>query len=117
MSKHGSKYGRKHGLSAEHLSIIRQILKPYANAIDSVGLFGSRAQGTYRENSDIDMVLYGRLREADIDRIYSLFEESFLPVKVDVNAYHLIEYPPLKAHVDAAISVLFTHEDLRGSGA
>ena len=105
----------KHGLSKEQLSILRQILKPYANIIDYVGLFGSRAQGTFREYSDIDMVLYGDVTEAHIDRMHTLFEESLLAVSVDVQAYHLIEYPPLKSHIDRLMLKLFTREELMGS--
>jgi hypothetical protein len=47
------------------------------------------------------MVIDGNLTEQDIDRIHTLFDESLLPYKVDVNALNLITYPPLKEYVDA----------------
>lgn len=105
----------KHGLSVDSLNLIKEVLSPFAANIEKVCFFGSRAQGTYRANSDIDMVLYGDLREHDISRLHTLFDESSLPVKVDVSAYELIDYPPLKAHVDASALLLFTGEDLRPS--
>jgi predicted nucleotidyltransferase len=103
----------KHGLSPENQAILKAVLKPYASKIETVGLFGSRAQGTYRESSDIDMVLYGSLAKPDIDRLYTLFEESELPVKVDIHAYDLIDYPPLKHHIDKVMIPLFSKKDLQ----
>lgn len=106
-----------HGLSQKHLTIIRDILSLYADKIDTVGLFGSRAQGTHRNNSDIDIVLYGSINEREIDRIFTLFDESNLPVSVDITAYHLINYPPLKTHIDACMQPIFTTSDLRANVA
>jgi predicted nucleotidyltransferase len=90
------------------LRVIANILRPFAARITTVGLFGSRATGVYRDNSDIDLVLYGPLTENDIDRIYTLFQESSLPVSVDVTAFELIDYPPLKAHITAVMKPLFS---------
>ena len=101
-----------HGLSNEQLSEIKIILQPFANDIESLGLFGSRATGRYRPNSDIDMVIYGDLSEKTADRIATLFGDSKLPIKVDVISYNHIAYPALKAHIDAVVKPLFTHEDL-----
>ena len=101
-----------HGLTHEQLRIIHDILSSYADRIERVGLFGSRAKGTARKNSDIDIVLYGTLDDALIDRLWTLFDESSLVLKVDVNAYDRIAYPPLKAHIDAVMMPLFTQEDL-----
>lgn len=64
-----------HGLSERHVSIIRDILAPHAEHIKRVDLFGSRATGTYRRESDIDMVLHGSLNEQLVGRIRTLFED------------------------------------------
>jgi predicted nucleotidyltransferase len=101
-----------HLLSPKHLAIIRATLAPYAASIDKVGLFGSRATGAGKSNSDIDLVLYGALDQRTLDEIYTLFAESALPVTVDAQAYNLIEYPPLKAHIDRCAHILFTQEEL-----
>jgi predicted nucleotidyltransferase len=97
----------RHGLTMRQLGVIADTLRPYLDKISSVGLFGSRAVGSYRDNSDIDMVLFGTLEAKDVDRLHSLFEDSSLPMSVDVTAYHLIDYPPLKAHIDAVMLPLF----------
>jgi len=105
-----------HGLSESQLQVIRAILAPFAESIESVGLFGSRATGRFRPNSDIDMVLYGPIDEAMQDRIATLFDESPLAVDVDVVAYALIAYPALRAHIDAVMRPLFTRAELRDAG-
>lgn len=103
-----------HGLSAHQLAIIADVLRPYADRIDKVCLFGSRAVGEARPMSDIDLVIYGALSQAEIDRIWTLFEDSSLSVTVDVTTYDLIAYPPLRHHVDKVAATLLTREDLLG---
>jgi uncharacterized protein len=104
----------KHGLRDNHLQIIKHILQPFAGKIELVGLFGSRATGAYRNNSDIDLVFYGELSEAALDRIYSLFSESLLPFSVDVVAYNLITQSPLREHIDAVMQPLMDRKELLG---
>jgi len=96
-----------HGLTERQVRVIADTLRPYLDKISKVGLFGSRATGTYRENSDVDMVLYGSLDANDVDRLHTLFDDSSLPMSVDVSAYHLIEYPPMRAHIEAVMKPLF----------
>ncbi|NUN15685.1 MAG: nucleotidyltransferase domain-containing protein [Myxococcales bacterium] len=102
----------KHGLTPDQMEQIAAVLHPYADKIETVGLFGSRAQGTYRPNSDVDLVIRGNLDEADVDRLYTLFEESSLPFQFDVIAYHRIAYPPLKRHIDQVFCPILSHDDL-----
>ena len=101
-----------HGLNKRQLGLISEIIKDVAPAVESVALFGSRATGTYRSYSDIDLVLYGKLDEATIDRLWTCFQESSLPFKVDVKAYELINHPSLnhpslKEHIDRFARPLF----------
>lgn len=102
-----------HGLSESQLSVVRSILSPYADRITKVGLFGSRATGAYRPNSDIDLVLYGQIDATLRDRIWSAFEASYLPIKVDVVAYDLITYPPFRTHIDTVMQPLWTQTELK----
>lgn len=102
-----------HGLSDRQLAVLKQILALYAEEITSVDLFGSRATGDYRPNSDVDLVLRGGIKEKQIDRLWTLFHESNLPISVDVKSYELTTYPPLKAHMDKVCKTLFTQQDLK----
>ena len=96
-----------HGLNKRQLGLISEIIKDVAPAVESVALFGSRATGTYKSYSDIDLVLYGKLDEATNDRLWTCFQESSLPFKVDVKAYELIHHPSLKEHIDRFARPLF----------
>jgi predicted nucleotidyltransferase len=101
-----------YGMTFGQIEIIRQTIAPFAGSIEKAGLFGSRATGNSKPNSDIDLVLYGLSDQKILDRIHTLFTESKLPVTVDVQAYDLIKYPPLKKHIDEVVKILFTKEDL-----
>jgi uncharacterized protein len=89
-----------HGLSDTDLKTIWHILQPFTHQITQAGIFGSRAKGTYRADSDLDLVLYGTLDDITVARLITLFQESLLPFTVDVVAYHLLEHDALKAHID-----------------
>ncbi|MDE0331547.1 MAG: nucleotidyltransferase domain-containing protein [Nitrospinae bacterium] len=101
-----------HGLSDRQLMVLKEILSLYAEEIASVDLFGSRATGDYRPNSDVDLVVRGTIKEKQIDRLWPMFHESNLPFSVDVKSYELTTYPPLKAHIDKVCKPLFTRQDL-----
>lgn len=105
-----------HGLSERQLRTIKAILSQYADEITRADLFGSRAMGNYRANSDIDLVLRGNIREESVDRLWTLFQESSLPVSVDVRSYELTTYPPLRTHIDKVCRPLFTQRELKEVG-
>ena len=101
-----------HGLTPAQLDRIKKILAPFAERIDQVVLFGSRASGTFRPSSDIDLALYGPIEEKDVDRLHTLFMESDLPVRVDVVKYQAINSVVLKQHIDQAGVNLFEKREL-----
>lgn len=91
---------------------LRRVLAPFAERITSAAIFGSRATGRARLNSDIDLVLHGDLTQEHVDRLHTLFEESSLAVTVDVVAYSPTLSPMLKQHVDRFARPLFCRDDL-----
>ena len=101
-----------HGLNKNQLRMIKEILSRNVADIDKVSLYGSRATGEYKDNSDIDLVLYGDIDEAKADRLWTCFSESLLPYKVDIYIYRHINYPPLKHRIDQQGQILFTKEQL-----
>ncbi|WGK68529.1 nucleotidyltransferase domain-containing protein [Candidatus Haliotispira prima] len=96
----------KYGLFPKEMQIIKEVLLPYKEKIDQIALFGSRAMGTYKEGSDIDLVLYGELTEKEERRIGSEFQESSLVLNLDIKVYHLIGHKPLQEHIDKIKAVL-----------
>ena len=101
-----------HGLIPSQVQKIKSIVSQSAPEAERVALFGSRANGTYKNYSDIDLVIYGDMDRATINRLSTLFLESNLPYKVDVVAYKLVSYPPLKQHIDDHNKTLFTQTEL-----
>lgn len=102
-----------HGLSQSQLQKIKSIINQGAPDAERVALFGSRADGTCNSNSDIDLVIYGNVDEAAVRRLFTLFLESSLPYKVDVEAYQAVSYPPLKEQIDSCNVTLFTKNELK----
>lgn len=96
-----------HGLSARQLATVRRILEPWADRITAVDVFGSRATGAYRPNSDLDLLLHGDLDDRAVDRLWTLFHESNLPFAVDVTSYDLTTHEPLREHMDRVRQPLF----------
>jgi uncharacterized protein len=99
-------------ITARQREILADVLRPFADVIDSVGVFGSRASGNARENSDIDLVIYGPIAERQINRLWTLFDESSLAVRVDVLGYNHIKHAAMKAHVDRFMRPLFGQSEL-----
>ncbi len=100
------------GLTPAQRQIVIDILKTQVDRIERVAVFGSRAKGSHRANSDLDLVLYGTATDADCDRLGTLFQDSALPISVDVKSYACVTYPPLRAHMDAAARVWLDREDM-----
>ncbi len=69
--------------------------------IDEAILFGSRAKGTSKQGSDIDIALKGISLHDDIARISAtLNEETPLPYFFDILDYQTITNIELKNHID-----------------
>ncbi len=102
-----------HGLSRSQLQKIKSIINQGAPGAERVALFGSRADGTRKSHSDIDLVIYGNVDEAAVRRLYTLFLESSLPYKVDVTAWQTISYRPLKERIEDCNKTLFTKDELK----
>lgn len=101
-------------LSERESAIVQRVLAPYAAQIERAAVFGSRAMGTARPASDIDLVLYGTLSEGQVARLWTMFDESPLAVTVDLVAYNLDIHPPLRRHIDSVARTLFERQDLIG---
>ena len=92
----------EHGISARDLSILAEVLAPWRDRIDRIGLFGSRATARFKTASDIDLVVHGpTLTQADAVRIFTLLDESTLSLRVDLAVSHLVESDSLRRHIEA----------------
>jgi predicted nucleotidyltransferase len=87
------------GLSDQALALIRSVLARHPE-VKAARLFGSRALGTARPESDIDLALWGDIDDRLLSRILAELDALPLPYQFDVLRYERIEHPPLKEHID-----------------
>ncbi|MDE0003154.1 MAG: restriction endonuclease subunit S, partial [Rhodospirillaceae bacterium] len=78
-------------LNPHHLGTVRRILKEHVPACE-IRAFGSRATWTAKDYSDLDLAVVGRgpLDRLRLGRLQEAFEESDLPMRVDVLDWHTI---------------------------
>jgi len=91
---------RSPDLKPATMKMLARIFAAYPD-LKEVILFGSRATGKAKPQSDIDLATRGI---SDLDRLGALkldLEDSDIVQKCDVAAYERIGYAPLKQHIDA----------------
>lgn len=82
---------------------LEQIVKIFAenSKVEGVIIFGSRAMGSCREGSDIDLAMKGKdLNVADLVKIGAELEELNLPYRFDLLVFDKIENGDVIAHID-----------------
>ena len=87
------------GLTTDVLLAVTETLKQIPQ-VSGATLFGSRAKGTHKPYSDVDIVLYGDLSFTDVERVIADLDELPLVYKFDVVAYDLIKNPELRQHIE-----------------
>ena len=90
----------KYGFSEKTLTNLLKIFQEN-HLVESVILFGSRAEGNFREGSDIDLALVGEKLDMNALRKIELqLDNLVLPYHLDIVIYHKIREPALKEHID-----------------
>ena len=98
------------GLTQDSLEQIIQILQAFP-AVEKAVIFGSRAKGTNKRGSDVDIALIGSNLEPYVTQIsYRLNEESLLPYFFDVVDYASITHQALKEHIDRVGMLFYERE-------
>nr|WP_275541132.1 nucleotidyltransferase domain-containing protein [Clostridium tetani] len=77
--------------------------------IEKAYIFGSRAKGNYKPESDIDIAIYGENINLDILlKLNSILEEkSPMPYFFDIVDYSHLKHKELKEHIDRVGKVIF----------
>jgi predicted nucleotidyltransferase len=109
-------------LESDMISITEELSKH--ESVEKAILFGSRAKGSFRPGSDVDLALKGKNLDFNtISQIsYFLNEETIMPYKFDVVNYHSIQEPELIHYIDRVGIEVFNRkkesqlvEDIKGS--
>lgn len=85
-------------LSVAELGLLRNIFFRYPQ-ICKVMIFGSRAKGTHRPHSDVDLAVWGKVEELQLEEMAAELDELPLPYRFDVLAFDSITSAPLREHI------------------
>lgn len=90
----------KFGLKDRTVATIRSCLAHHPGIEEAV-LYGSRAMGTFRPGSDIDLTLKGeKLTLSDVFRLENEIDDLLLPYTFDISIYHQISNTALRDHIN-----------------
>ena len=99
------------------VKVIEQIVHCVAkyDAVERLILYGSRAKGTFKRGSDIDLAVYGHFESPlFIGQLLSELEALPTPYRFDVTDYYQLNHPTLKAHIDQYGLELYRKHEAQG---
>jgi type I restriction enzyme S subunit len=96
------------GLKLSELEKIHEILRCHEE-VEKAILYGSRAIGSYKDYSDIDLTLVGTKIDLTIqNKIENELDDLLLPYKFDISDYHKIKNIDLIDHIKKYGKVLYS---------
>ena len=94
------------GLSEQTIEKIISVFAKHPE-VEKVVLYGSRAKGTYKPGSDIDLTLYGNeISLKQKNRMLDELEELDLPYSIDLSVFNQLSHVQLRDHIDR-VGVVF----------
>ncbi|MBC8206015.1 MAG: nucleotidyltransferase domain-containing protein [Kiritimatiellales bacterium] len=98
------------GINPEELHRLGSVFEQEPN-LREVILYGSRAKGTHRPGSDIDLTLKGTaLTTAWLMDLSAKIDDLLLPYEVDLSIFEHIDNPDLIEHISRVGKVVFSNE-------
>lgn len=99
-----------YGLTEETIEQISSILRQCPKIEEAV-LYGSRAKGTFKPASDIDLTLKGeKLTIAMLNAISWKLDDLLLPYTFDLSLYKHIKNEALRNHIERIGKTLYKKE-------
>jgi len=95
-----------YGLSNATITQIQAVLARNPD-IEKAVLYGSRAMGTYKTGSDIDLTLFGNLNLSRLTAIATELDDLLLPYTIDLSLYAALNNAELCAHIDRVGKVFY----------
>lgn len=97
-----------HGLSPSVVARISAVFAAHPS-VEKAILYGSRAKGSQKESSDIDLALVGSgLEESELLRIDAELDDLLLPYQIDLCLLEAIENPDLRDHIARVGKVFYS---------
>lgn len=94
------------GLSIQHQRAIQKCLAGQPKVEQAI-LYGSRAMGTFRAGSDIDLALKGELSLAELNTLVMAIDDLLLPYELDLSLFELINNLQLCEHIERVGKVFY----------
>ncbi len=98
------------GLSETNCARLKYVFAHYPD-IQKVILYGSRAKGNFRPNSDIDLTIMGDLNWQSFTRLESELDDLLLPYKIDLSLFAHLENTRLIEHIERVGKVFYQKEN------
>ncbi len=100
-----------YGLSKSHYEQIMEVFMAHPE-IETVILYGSRAKGTQKSYSDVDITLISKNIElTQLLKIDTELDDLLLPVKFDVSLYFHIDNKDLMEHINSFGVIFYKKEN------
>lgn len=97
----------KYGIKEEQWDMLCYIFAKNPR-IEKVILYGSRAKGTFKPYSDVDITLVGSdLSTTDLADTMNAIDDLLLPYMFDVSLYHKLKSPKLLDHISRRGIVIY----------
>lgn len=95
------------GLGEQTLARICAVLAAHP-AVEKAVLYGSRAKGTHKPGSDIDLTLCGdAITPRDVSRIADALDALDLPYVIDLSAFGQLHHAALRDHIERVGVVIY----------
>lgn len=89
----------KFGLNEHTIERIVEVIRKHPEVEEAI-IYGSRAKGTHKPSSDIDLTLVGEQVTLEImNKISWQLDDLLLPYTIDLSIYHHIRQPDLLDHI------------------
>ena len=96
-----------HGLTTTTVERLQSVLAHYPE-VEKAVLYGSRARGTHRPGSDIDLTLCGgELDHTLLTRMDNELDDLLLPYQIDLSLMSSLSHPALLDHIRRVGVVLY----------
>ncbi len=101
----------RYGLSEKTFAAVCCVLARHPE-IEQAILFGSRAKGTFKPGSDIDLVLKGQgLSQRILNRVYDELDDLPIPYEFSIVLDDKMTDPEVRAHVDRVGQVFYERKE------
>lgn len=101
----------RHGLPETAILAIQQVLTAHPQ-VERAILYGSRAMGSHRPASDIDLTLIGAaISFSTMAQIEAELDDLLLPWMIDLSCLSDLRHPALLDHIERVGQVLYRRPD------